>query len=35
MPYRFLYALATETAKLLIILAILLTLAYLRDVTFP
>ena len=35
MPYRFLHALATEVAKLLIILVILLTLAYLRGVNFP
>jgi hypothetical protein len=34
MPYKFLYALTTEVAKVLIILVILLSLAYLRDVTF-
>jgi hypothetical protein len=34
MPYKFLHALTTEVAKVLIILAILLSLAYLRDVTF-
>jgi hypothetical protein len=31
---RLLHALATEAAKVLIILVILLSLAYLRDVTF-
>jgi len=31
---RLLHALATETAKVLIILVILLSLAYLRDVIF-
>jgi hypothetical protein len=31
---RLLHALATEVAKVLIILVILLSLAYLRDVTF-
>lgn len=34
MPYRFLHALTTEVAKVLIILVVLLTLAYCRDVTF-
>jgi hypothetical protein len=34
MPYPFLHALTTEVAKVLIILVILLSLAYLRDVTF-
>ncbi len=34
MPYKFLHALTTEVAKVLIILVILLSLAYLRDVTF-
>jgi hypothetical protein len=34
MRYPFLHALATEAAKILIILVILLSLAYLRDVTF-
>ena len=32
MRHRFLYALTTEVAKVLIILVILLSLAYLRDV---
>ena len=31
---QFLHALATEVAKVLIILVVLLSLAYLRDVTF-
>jgi hypothetical protein len=31
---RFLHALTTEVAKVLIILVILLSLAYLRDVSF-
>ena len=31
---RFLHALTTEVAKILIILVILLSLAYLRDVSF-
>jgi hypothetical protein len=35
MRYSFLHALATEAAKVLIILVVLLSLAYLRDVTFP
>jgi hypothetical protein len=35
MRYPFLHALATEAAKILIILVILLSLAYLRDVSFP
>lgn len=34
MPYPFLHALTTEVAKVLIILVILLSLAYLRDVSF-
>ena len=34
MPFKFLHALTTEVAKVLIILVILLSLAYLRDVTF-
>ena len=34
MRYRILHALTTEIAKVLIILVILLSLAYLRDVTF-
>ena len=34
MPHKFLHALTTEVAKILIILVILLSLAYLRDVTF-
>jgi hypothetical protein len=35
MRYPFLHALATAVAKVLIILVILLSLAYLRDVSFP
>jgi hypothetical protein len=34
MRYPFLHALTTEVAKVLIILLILLSLAYLRDVPF-
>ena len=34
MTYRFLHALTGEIAKVLIIMVILLSLAYLRDVTF-
>ena len=34
MPYKFLHALTTAVAKILVILVILLSLAYLRDVTF-
>jgi len=34
MRYPFLHALATEATKVLIILVILLSLAYLRGVTF-
>jgi len=34
MRYPFLHALTTEVAKVLIILVILLSLAYLRDVPF-
>lgn len=34
MRHPFFYALTTEVAKVLVILVILLSLAYLRDVTF-
>jgi hypothetical protein len=34
MRHPFLHALTTEVAKVLIVLVILLSLAYLRDVTF-